>query len=1214
MSMFRIAANEFRYMFKSPQTLVGFLIFFALPFFAMISTNVRIGGGGNVLVNSPHAITQTLLIMSVFAIFVIPAFIANSVLKDVDHKFDGILFATPISKSSYLFGRFFGSFAALMLALSGIPLGMLVGTFWPSVDPETLAPTNIGHYLTVYFGFVLPSMLTFAAMIFAAAVISRSIMYTYLVAMGLLILYLVGNTLLNAPEYREITALLDPFMLSTFGEATRYFTAVERNAELISYEGVVLYNRLIWFGISAAFVVLAYSLFSFRTPAKMAKEKKDHLASVTAKLKEDIVVGFKATPVWSRGTELQQFILRTKFEVMSVLKSLPFLVIMGFSLFLLITALISRNVGYGLDAYPVTRLMINAIQGGLGLALIVVLIFYSADIIWRERKDKFNEIMDAVPAPNWVFVGSKLIALAFVLFSILVLGIIMSMIVQVLSGYGSLEISLYLHRGLIHFITPFILIAVLACFLQVVSKNRFLGMMLMVVFLISNIILANLGFEHPLYQFAGGIATPLSDMNGSGRFIEGDYWLQMYWTSFAVLMLMFTYLLWNRGTLQPLKFRLRNMRAFKKPALALPAFAAFAAFIGTGSFIYYNTNILNDYVTADDIELQQVAYEAEYRQYENLPMPRTIDIKIDVDIFPYQRRVETRSTQIIQNKTDEMISTVHLVFPPGVTSVPLVEIEGATQVSVDEAFRYYIFDLDTPMVPGEKRTLKFETLIDQKGFSHARNSVTLVRNGTFINNFDITPYIGFNPAGMLGDRNTRREYDLEPLPRTAKLEDVSQHGNNYIRQDSDFVTFETTVSTVASQTVISPGYLEKEWVEGDRRYYTYKMDAPIMNFYSYLSAEYEVVAEKWNGIDIEVYHHKPHAYNVSRMVQSVKDSITYFNTAFSPYQHRQVRILEFPSYRNFAQAFPNTIPYSEGIGFVAEIAGEGDIDLPYYVTAHEMAHQWWAHQVMSANTQGGTMLVETLAQYGALLVMEQKYGKDQIRKFLKFELDRYLGGRAGDPEGELPLYRVENQQYIHYRKGSVIMYALKDYVGEDVVNRSLQRLIALRGFKSQPYAISTDFLTILKEEAGPEHLRLIEDFFEKITLYDVKVTESTVEEMEDGRFKVLLDVEVAKFYADSEGAETEADFDIPVDIGLFLKSPAAAGYGADDVIMLEKRRITEAKSTIEIIVDQKPTFAGIDPYNKLIDRNSNDNLRAVVAAGEGDETAPEKDAVTADEE
>ncbi len=1189
--MLRIAAQELRYMLKSPQTVVAFGIFFLLTFLEMISTNITIGGGGNVDVNSPFALTMKMLTMNVFAIFVVPAFIANAVLKDIDFKFDGILFSTPVSKPDYLFGRFIGAFTAMTLAMTGMPLGTLVGTFWPTVDPETLSPTNLWHYFYVYFALVVPASLIVSALIYALAVKTRSIMYTYLAAMGLLILYVMGQNILNQPQYRELTALADPFVFSTFREITRYWTAVERNTLLMTYDGLLMTNRLIWLGITTVVFGGAYALFSFRAPAKMRKEKVSKKEAADLARRDQIPLGNKGKPLWTSATNRAQFMLRTRFEVSSVYKSLPFMITVGFSLFLLLTSLINREVAYEVATFPVTRLMVEAIQGALGLALVVVLIFYSADIVWRERTAKFNEIIDALPTPNWVFVVSKLAALAFVLVSIMVIGIISAVVIQLFSGYDSIEISTYLHRGLFHFVTPFVLVAILSAFVQVISKNRFIGMMVMVLYLISTQALQVLGFENPLYRFAGNIATPMSDMNGSGRFIIGDYWVMAYWASFSVLLLLLTYLLWNRGTLQPLKYRLRNLRAVQSPIMASSAAIALAAVIGTGSFVYYNTHILNRYLTTDDIEELAVEYEKTYRQYAELPMPRTTDVKIDIDIYPYGRRVEVQSSQILQNKTQEPISTVHMVFPPGLEVVN-VELEGATLAILDEEFSYHIFDLKEPMQPGEKRVLEFETRIQQQGFTHERNSVTLVRNGTFINNSEFAPYIGFWPGGMLRDRNTRREYGLDPLPRLPKLEDESQHRNNYLRQDSDFVTFETTVSTVASQRVVAPGYLEREWVEGDRRYFHYKMDAPILNFYSYLSAEYEVVREEWNDLLIEVFHHKPHDYNVARMIDSVKDSISYFNTAFSPYQHRQVRILEFPAYRTFAQAFPNTIPYSEGIGFIADVTGEGAIDLPYYVTAHEVAHQWWAHQVMSANTQGGTMLVETLAQYSALLVMEQQYGKDQIRKFLKFELDRYLSGRATDPEGELPLYRVENQQYIHYRKGSVIMYALKDYLGEDVVNRSLRRLINMRAYSGEPYAISTDLISILKEEA-PEHVSLIEDFFEKITIFDVKASGSAVQELADGTFKVSIDTGVAKIYADAEGNETEAAFDIPVDIGVFTKSPADRDFGPEHVLHLEKHAISGTGSTIELIVGSRPTHVGIDPYNKLVDRNSNDNLRTI---------------------
>ncbi len=337
----------------------------------------------------------------------------------------------------------------------------------------------------------------------------------------------------------------------------------------------------------------------------------------------------------------------------------------------------------------------------------------------------------------------------------------------------------------------------------------------------------------------------------------------------------------------------------------------------------------------------------------------------------------------------------------------------------------------------------------------------------------------------------------------------------------------------------------------------------------------------------------PTGMNVQRMLDGMKLSLDYFTKAFSPYQFRQMRILEFPDYASFAQAFPNTVPYSEGIGFIADVRDPDDIDIITYVTAHEVAHQWWAHQVLSANVQGGTMLIEAFAQYSALMVMEKQAGPHVMRRFLKYELDNYLRSRGGEQIEELPLYRVENQPYIHYRKGAVAMYALKDYVGEDVVNTALSRLVGLRGYSSRPFATTLDFLRLLREEAGPEHEELIRDLFERIVLWDLKVSDTSVEERADGRFDVTLTIDAAKVEADGVGRETPLDLDMPIDIGLFTAHPDTVNEGDDHVLFLERRPIVSRTQTVTVTVDRRPAVVGIDPYNKLIDRNSDDNLKAL---------------------
>ncbi len=322
--------------------------------------------------------------------------------------------------------------------------------------------------------------------------------------------------------------------------------------------------------------------------------------------------------------------------------------------------------------------------------------------------------------------------------------------------------------------------------------------------------------------------------------------------------------------------------------------------------------------------------------------------------------------------------------------------------------------MNQPVQPGDSIRFDFDMTYEPRGFTNSGTETSVVYNGTFFNNM-IFPSIGYNPNAELESNAARKKYGLAPKPRLADINDSAARMNTYISHDADWIRFETEVSTAGDQIAIAPGYLQKEWKENGRNHYAYKMDSPILNFYSFLSADYQVKKDKWNGVRIEIYYQKGHEYNLDRMIRSIKKSLAYYTANFSPYQHRQVRILEFPRYASFAQAFPNTIPFSESVGFIAKVDDKNNekIDVPFYITAHEVAHQWWAHQVIGGNVQGSELMSETMSQYSALMVMEKEYGKQAMKKFLRYEMDHYLKGRAVESKKEVPLMRCENQGYIH---------------------------------------------------------------------------------------------------------------------------------------------------------------------------------------------------------
>jgi hypothetical protein len=792
-----------------------------------------------------------------------------------------------------------------------------------------------------------------------------------------------------------------------------------------------------------------------------------------------------------------------------------------------------------------------------------------------------------------------MVAAVLVVMIFLLVSVVSAVLFQLFSGYTRIEPGLYFSDFLVNYGYTFYLAVVLSVTVQIIAPNKYFGMLFMLMYVLGIIVLPGAGFEDPLYIYGGSIQSVYSDMNGYDGQLLFELYYAVYWTAFAVLLGVLSYLLWMRGPEEKLRIRLRNIRANATAATTSLASAAAVVFLSMGAWIYYNTHVVNEYITADDQRAQLAEFERRFEHLENQPIPRIADISMDVELFPSQQGLVSRGRFIIENKTGEPITEVPLGFAWDVELTEL-ELEGAELREHDEDFQVYQFSMDPPMAPGERRGLNFKLERFPTGFVHGNNLPSLLAgggafgNGSFVNNLTLSPYIGFPRGILLTDRADRAREGLEPVPRAADLDDETHWADSYLRQDSDWVSFEMTVTTDADQVAVAPGYLQDEVIEGDRRRFHYKMDAPMQNLFAVLSARYASKVELWNGIQLAVYYHPTHQWNVDRMMHSLKQSISYFSDNFSPYQYRQMRVLEFPAYANFAQSFPNTVAWSEGLGFIADISDPEAIDYVFYVGAHEVAHQWWAHQVSSANVQGQTTLVETLAQYSALMVMEREYGPHLMRRFLKFELDSYLSGRGGEAMEELPLYRVENQPYIHYRKGSLVMYAIKDALGEEAVNRALANLIEELAYEDNPYPRSRDLVRHLRTVATTDaQQRLITDLFEKITLWDMRVEEATATEREDGRFDVNVKVAAAKFEADGTGRQQEVPLNMRVDIGVFSGDPDKVTEGDAHVLLFEKQVISSGAQSFSFVVEKRPTHVGIDPYNKLIDRNSDDNIDRV---------------------
>jgi len=1187
---------ELREQLRSPLLWVIALLFGLLAFGATTSDAVQMSGGsGNVWRNAPTVIATLLTMFTLVGMLVITIFITSALLRDFEQGTADLFFSAPIRKRDYLMGRMGAALVASLVVYLVIAVGMFIGPLMPWVDPARLGPASPTPYLWAFAVFVIPNVLLTGALLALLAVVTRSILWVYIGVIAFFVLYGVSAALLSDLDNIWLATALEPLGIRALDRTIRYWSVDERNHGLPAVAGYILANRVLWTAIALALFAATFALFKTERTGTARKRwgrkaraaalvAADHAAPPSRPL-----VLPKVAPVFTAGTAWRQLLRQVRFDALGVFRGAPFLVVLALGLANFVPMALHGQSMFGTTILPVTSQLLEALKGSYSFLLIIVVLFYSGELIWKERGAKIDAVTDAMPVPNWVPLLAKFVTLLAVVAVFQLSGAIVAMLVQLAKGYTQFEPLVYLKVLAVNSVT-YVLMGGLALVLQVLCNNKFIGYALLIVVMIGQIVLGVMGFDHYLYNFGNWPDAPYSDMNGYGHFLSAQFWFQSYWELFLLCLLLLAAAFWVRGVGGGRRERFTLARARLHGKLGAAFAVSLLAFVAVGGFLFWNTNIHNEYRSPEQQLDLKARYEREYSKYRNLPQPKVLASSIDIDLRPETQTLRVDGRYRIHNPHAAAIDEIHVQIGED-RALAAIDFGGAKLVKHDAPLGYRIYRLARPLQPGEQREVHFKLDYRPHGLTVGQPETRIVENGSFFNS-GMFPTFGYNEGKQIVDRADRRKRGLGEPTRMPKLEDTAARANNFLTDDADWIDFSTTICTAPDQTALAPGYLKREFTRDGRRCFSYEMDRPMLDFYAFLSARWTVKRGAYKGIPIEIYYDPKHAYNVDRMIEAVQMSLAYYEANFSPYQHKQVRIIEFPGYSAFAQSFANTIPYSESIGFIADLSDKEAIDYVFYVTAHEVAHQWWGHQVVGANVQGAAVLSESLSQYSALMVMEKEYGRAKMRRFLKYELDRYLSDRGREALEELPLYRVEDQQYIYYQKGSLVFYRLREEMGEAALNRALHRFLQDKAYQQPPYTTTAELLDYIRAEAGPKQQTLITDLFEKISFYDNRVEAAVARKRADGRYDVTLTLHAAKRYADGKGKESAAALDDWIEVGVFARGPS--GTESDEkVLYLKRHHITTQNPKITITVDEAPYEAGFDPYNKLIDRVSSDNRKRV---------------------
>ncbi len=983
-------------------------------------------GPANLNVNSPYSIAQSIGMASLASVFVVAVFCANAVVRDRDYGFEEIVFTTAVEKFSFLFGRFAGSFLAAFTAFSACVAGMLAAllTHHDRVGPVSLVP-----YAWALFVLVLPSMLVIAVVLFAIATLTRSVLASVVGAVAIYVLYFVAAAFTNSPLMAAATpgahdsgaaALLDPFGLSAFFAQARYWTPALRNTRLIALEGSFLANRLLWLAVAVAGWLTVYRRFSFRvvSPSKpLARGDATDAAPV-------VTTPLRAARAATSPSDSAASLARLRLELRSFLGSIPFVLLALLWFVLAFALLIAEVTGgeYGSALYPSMGFLLSALQQPLGLVGAVIIVYYSAEIVWRERATGIAEILGATAASSGVFVVAKWIVLALLTLVLMASGFAAAIAVQVVRGYVHPQPSVLL--GFAWFAgLPLVLLAAAAVFIQSVVPQKYAGMLAT----LALAVIAQAGDAfglHPLLRPFGPPGVRYSEMNGFGDYAAPFHAFAALWATLAAVAL------WWATT------RWRSTKADRSRTSTRVVLAGCALVLAGAAWIFYETNVRHVYMSPRAAARWRAAYEKTYSGASTAAAPHITAVAADVALFPKARRYRISGRDQLANDSGRAIATM-LVTLPREADVVRLAVEGATLSKADTRFGTYTYRFDEPLPPGGKTTMTFDVRYDESGLRADPPDESITGNGSFVIGQRTFPRIGYRHEYEIDDASERKKQGLPARPETSETD---------VALDAGWIDFDATVSTDADQLAVTSGRLLSDSARGARRYLHYRSDRPIHDSFIFASARYAVTTAMAGAVKITIAYHPAHGANVDRILRAAEKSIALFERSYGPYPHRDLKIVEAAAYWPFGGlAMPDTVFLSESRTFLIDARDPRRLDLLARRTAHEVAHQWWGQYVTPAERAGAAVIVESLAKYSELRLLEALYGPSAVDESLEQERDRYARGRVRDTLPEVPLARVTNQEYLYYGKGAIVMHAISNLLGVDRFDAVLRDFVASQG-------------------------------------------------------------------------------------------------------------------------------------------------------------------------
>jgi len=460
---------------------------------------------------------------------------------------------------------------------------------------------------------------------------------------------------------------------------------------------------------------------------------------------------------------------------------------------------------------------------------------------------------------------------------------------------------------------------------------------------------------------------------------------------------------------------------------------------------------------------------------------------------------------------------------------------------------------------------------------------------------------------------------------------------------TDRATYDVTFRWPSKFDLLASGKLAESGEAKGQNWARYELTRPALAF-GFEVGKFKTWTETVQGVEITLASDSMarQLSDPEKLLDTVGKSIEYFGAIFGDYPYDSLQVVLAP--REFSQSLPGFVTLSTLMmmeGFLAEYVGLED---PRTVVAHEVAHQWFGHEIGSAGYRD-VWLSEALSNYASVLY---------ARNVLAGRLRNWTGPTSGwqddlarmtlegvPVEGVGPIAlgeRLDSAKTsgayfaITYKKGAVVVDMLARAFGEETFIQVLRAIVhAARG-----HNLSTeDFLRLAGEATGADLTDFADQFIYGTGLADVYYNYEFTRDPEHGWIVRIATEQASKASYRYTVVETESGgFDVrrvydpptqsvgsnlivPIQVAVF--SPEAesrlTNVGGKDLdpavagnLMLLARASLIGSKTIDVPSQYEPKEVWLDRHAEVFGRFYNErrhpkrtlHRRGLVAWADGD--------------